>query len=144
MIKKLLMIAAFALAPIVAPAQESTPANTVKAFYAWYLTYPRSGRALDDNRIFEFVTKDAVTQVLEFYAGCDGEPYGENYFTKTQDWDAKDWLKSITISTPLYSDNKAVVAIKMGTYDGMKNHLFVVLKKDGATWKIYDVVNAMF
>ncbi|MDR2153882.1 MAG: YbjP/YqhG family protein, partial [Burkholderiaceae bacterium] len=63
-----------------------------------------------------------------------------------QDWDEKDWVKHMTISKPLYSGNKAIVTIRMGSriapHDGARTHLIVILKKIGKKWLITDVADA--
>jgi len=132
-----------------ASTQISTPETAVRAFYAWYLTYPTSTSdrptALEDERIYGFVTQDAMARVRALYAGCNGEPLIDaDYFTKAQDSDATNWLKNMTVSLPLYLGDKAVVAVRMGTFGEMQRQLFVVLVEVGAGWKIYEVVDARF
>jgi len=138
MFKKLLFIASLALFPVIGMAQ-STPDGVVRAFYTWYISYPFPGRPLTDDRITEFVESITINKIKAAYVA---EYVGSDWFTRSQDWDEKDWLKTMTVSKPLYSDNKAIVTIRMGSYQGMKNHLIVVLKKVGEVWKIIEIVDA--
>ncbi|MDR2154731.1 MAG: YbjP/YqhG family protein [Burkholderiaceae bacterium] len=128
-------------------AQKSTPESTVKAFYTWYIAYPSSDWPLDDKKINEYVEPLAATQIRGLYqCGSEDCYYGHDYFTKTQDWDKDDWLKHMTISKPLFSGNKAIVTIQLGSryalQEGARNHLIVILKKVGEKWMITDVAGA--
>jgi hypothetical protein len=136
-------------------AQTSPPQSVVKAFYTWYVPYGReedtskNDWAIADDKIFEFVDPLAVKQIRAAYAACKGEVcacFDADYFIKAQDRDEKDWLKHMIISKPLYSGNKAVVTIQMGSSrasnDDMRNHLIVILKKIKGKWLITDVADA--
>ncbi|MDR2212630.1 MAG: YbjP/YqhG family protein [Pseudomonadales bacterium] len=155
MIRRLLLVIALALLPTLGIAQASTPQGVVKAFYTWYIPYgmeendpSKNDWPIADDKIFEFVDPLAVKQIRASYAACGDEVCGldADYFTRAQDWDEKDWLKHMTISKPLYSGNKAIVTIQLGSSyalrKGARNHLIVILKKNGEKWLITNVADA--
>jgi len=152
--KVLLLFAAFAIILLSTPlfarngdAEQITA--TVRGFYRWYLLYDESpGRKdpiFETDEVYKYLTKDTVDYIREKYRFCDGEPcmcsINYDYFIKAQDLDPKDWLENMKISKPLFSDDKAVVAVILGSYKEMRRHLFVILKNDGGQWKIFDVIN---
>ena len=151
MLKKFLLIVAFL--PFLAFAQgtkndaELIPI-VVRTFYSWYLQYDgkQVSPVFDEREVYQYLTIETVKYVRNLYAVCDGEPCAcsidHDYFTKAQDEDVEDWLQNMTISQPLFSENKAIVAVSMGKNPFMKRHLFVILRfSPGGMWKIWDVVN---
>jgi hypothetical protein len=155
MFKRLLLGIVFALLPAIGMAQTPPPQSVVKAFYTWYIPYGReedtskNDWAIADDKIFEFVDPLAVKQIRAGYTACGDEVcpgFEADYFLKAQDRDEKGWLKHMIISKPLYSGNKAIVAIQMrssrASNDDMRNHLIVILKKIGKRWLITDVADA--
>lgn len=153
MIKRLLLIFTFALLPMLGIAQTSTPESTVKAFYTWYIPYGRQENSLKDkwpiadDKILEFIEPLAARQIRSAYTACGNtDCIGADYFTRAQNWDEKYWLNHMTISQPIYSSSKAIVAIQFGNpHDAQKNtnnHVIVILKKIGEKWMITDVADA--
>jgi hypothetical protein len=153
MIKKLLLIVIAAFLPLLAFAQGTKKDAElvqiiVRTFYSWYLQYEgkQVSPVFDDREVYQYLTTDTVKYVRDLYAVCDGEPcicsINYDYFIKAQDEDAKDWLENMKISQPIFSENKAIVAVTMGKNPAMKRHLIVVLKATGGVWKIFDVMDA--
>ncbi|MDR2153896.1 MAG: YbjP/YqhG family protein [Burkholderiaceae bacterium] len=153
MFKRLFFVITLVLLPIFGMAQTSTPESTVRSFYTWYIPYgmeddlSKNNWPIADDKMFEFVDPLAVKQIRAAYDACgDEDCMGADYFTKAQDWDEKDWLKYMTISKPLYSGNKAIVTIQLGSSyalkKGARNHLIVILKKNRKKWLITDVADA--
>jgi len=140
MIKRLLLVAALAFAPVYALAQ-SSPDTVIRAFYGWYL--PFKGDPINEKKILDFVTADTVQHVKNlFNCGEDDDCYGQNYFTKTQDWDEDDWVKYMRFSAPIYSQDSSALFVTMGSRKEMRTHLLILLEKVEKSWKIRSVTTA--
>lgn len=140
MIKRLLLIATLAFVPVYVFAQ-SSPDKVVRAFYGWYL--PFKGDPINDKKILDFVTADTVQHVKNLFScGENDNCYGQNYFTKTQDWDEDDWVKYMKFSALIHSQDSSALFVTMGSRKEMRTHLLILLERVEKSWKIRSVTTA--
>ncbi|MCX4165328.1 MULTISPECIES: DUF3828 domain-containing protein [Paraburkholderia] len=116
----------------------STPEATARAFYSWYI--PRLAKdgnyPLMDKEIYHYVNKGTV-DLLRFDYKKNKFADRAEYFTKSQDFDEKDWLANMTLHPAITLDDVVIVPVTFGSKE--KNTVVVFLRKIDGVWKITKV-----
>lgn len=113
------------------------PEEQVSAFYAWYIKrQAHPGFPVLDREIARYVASPTIKRLRSDYEH-DTLPGDTDYFTKVQDYDDQDWLRSIRTATPIKLGNVTVVPVTFGSKDQVS--VLVFLKRDGAGWRIIKV-----
>src|SRR5437899_3005856 len=140
-----LFLSAFALfTPLRVSAQAATPAETVRAFYKWYvhaLNKKDEGDPINDDKATarKYVTASLLAKIRKAEASEDG--LDADYFLAGQDWD-KDWEfdRNMTIASPTIAGATATIRMVLHGKEIDDHKLKIVLKKEAGLWKI-DRVN---
>ena len=119
---------------------QSAPANTVRAFYKWYvhaLNHNVPEPLKEKTAANKYVTTRLLNRIAKQMASEEG--IDADYFLSAQDFDAK-WETNIVIgkvtTTAATSTVNAVLPSKLMGNSKLK----IMLKKEAGTWKI-DKVN---
>nr|WP_311530081.1 DUF3828 domain-containing protein [uncultured Ralstonia sp.] len=113
------------------------PEDQVSAFYRWYIQ-KQSGHTfpLLDHEISKYVAEPTIKRLRSDYKHGT-LPGDADYFTKVQDYDEQDWLRSIRPANPIALGDVTVVPVTFGSKDRV--NVLVFLKRDGTGWKIIKV-----
>ncbi|ASL42164.1 hypothetical protein bAD24_I01650 [Burkholderia sp. AD24] len=118
-------------------ADTSTPGDSTKAFYTWYIKVQSGAKyPLLDKGISSYVMKATAGKLRDDYRH-NRLPGDGDYFTKVQDYDDKDWLSNIETQPTLMLGDVAVVPVTFGSTD--KVSVLVFLRKQGSAWKVVKV-----
>lgn len=134
-----LIAAVIVILPANSRAQTSTPQQTVRSFYKWYVHEVNADRYPLKNKVTlqKYVTGRLIARIRKAQASEDG--LDADYFLSAQDFD-KDWERNITVSNLVVKGDTTTLSVLLDGKLIPKHRLKVVLKKEGGSWKI-DRVN---
>lgn len=136
------LVIALLLLPILSQAAISNasitkPEDLVSAFYTWYIKKQTApGFPVLDREITKYVASPTIKRLRSDYEH-DTLPGDADYFTKVQDYDDQDWLRSIRTATPIKLGDVTVVPVTFGSKDQVS--VLVFLERDGTGWRIIKV-----
>jgi hypothetical protein len=154
---KILSACIFTIFPLSTYAQSGTPAQEVLKFYQKYITTcdqlfsNETGNNLDglfcNMDIEKYITKGLHRKIIHAYkSGTYGDLTGDrNYFTHTQDFDAR-WASFMSATEIKTGRNNSVVRLLMTFPKGAGEPLAVCvrLRREGTDWKIYQVDPSLY
>ncbi len=122
---------------------ESTPEQTAKNFYQFYLkettgAFSDTGSEINKKKVSSYLSK----RLVKWYQSQAYEDYGADYFFDAQDYDDK-WQVSTT--NGLIKGNtatlKIVLAVPKAKKSDWTNTLTIKMVKEDGAWKIDSVNN---
>lgn len=116
-------------------ASTSTPEESIRGFYRWYVTVllanqdPMKQRA----EMKRFATERLLKEIDRMKKGPDG--LDGDYFVDAQDFDEQ-WAKKISVSNVKIEGATASAHVLLDGPEGMRKKLAVQLVNDAGAWKI--------
>ena len=136
-----LVLAGIVILPAAVRAQ-SSPEDTLRSFYKWYLHELNAERS--PRWTSAKVSNVSSTRLRKWFQSKTGREWDADYFIDAQDLD-KDWETNVAISKPAITGNRADVEVTLGPKTPAPNAigqrvLKIKMVKESGGWKI-DRVN---
>jgi len=117
---------------------QSTPEQTLTAFYKWYIHELVAER--NPGRTSPKVTAISSARLRRWFRSKEGREWDADYFTDSQDFDPK-WETHIKTTSAVVKGNNADLRVILGpvvkAVNAMSPHtLRVKMVKEGGSWKI--------
>ena len=118
-----------------AKASTTTPEESIRSFYGWYVTALVANRDPMKQRaeMKRFATDRLLKEIDKMKKGPEG--LNGDYFLDAQDFDEQ-WAKKISVSNVKIEGAKATTHVLLDGPDGMRKKLVVQLINDAGSWKI--------
>jgi hypothetical protein len=116
-------------------ASTTTPEESIRSFYSWYVTALVANRDPVKQRpeMKRFATDRLLKEIDKMKKGPEG--LNGDYFLDAQDFDEQ-WAKNISVSNMKIEGSKATAHVLLDGPEGMRKKLVVQLVNDAGTWKI--------
>lgn len=135
----LLLIAAVAFLSMPARAQQATPEDIARGFYAWYL-HQLSGDNMNPLKqkttALKYLTPQLYANAPRLIRRMDAD-----IFICAQDWD-KGWEKNFSVSTPEIKNSSATATVTLPAGELDKITIDLTLIKTASGWRINKVACA--
>ena len=136
----LLLIAALALLPHVARAQQAeTPEEITHGFYAWYLhqlNLEGSNPLKQKTTMLKYLTPQLYANAPRLIRRMDAD-----IFICAQDWD-KGWEQNFTVTAPQIKNGSATATVTLPAGETDRIRINVTLIKTASRWRINKVACA--
>lgn len=118
-----------------AKSSNSTPEESIRSFYHWYVTALIANRDPMKQRaeMKRFATERLLKEIDKKRKSADG--LGSDYFLDAQDFDDQ-WAKKISVSNVDIQGAKATAHVLLDASPEMRRKLAVQLVNDAGSWKI--------
>lgn len=113
----------------------TTPEESIRSFYGWYVTALVANRDPMKQRaeMKRFATDRLLKEIDKMKKGPDG--LNGDYFLDAQDFDEQ-WAKKILVSNVKIEGAQASAHVLLDGPEGMRKKLVVQLVNEGGAWKI--------